>query len=381
MDSSADPDERSRMVREFSPRANGREELAGSDKEIQVLLSTDVLSEGQNLQDCGYLLNYDLHWNPMRMVQRAGRIDRIGSPFETLWVYNMFPDAGLERLLHVVENLSEKIAGIDRLGLHDASILGESANPRNFNTLRRIENQDGSVIDEEEGRSELASSELLAQQLRVLLETGGRQMLDDLPDGIHSGLTRRNVRGAFFYFRTRDGVTPRRHFWRYVDLLEERIIDNRHGIAGLIACEVDTPRVIDPDLRGDVFELQKRVVEDILRGDRDQASLDAAPRPLDPVQQQVSVAVQSRMNAPGLDRGQAKAALRILGRPLVGAAIKQLRNILKTFNKTGDAHQLLGGVVGLGALAAPAATRAESATKPVQAEDLHLVCFEFLSAG
>lgn len=76
---------------------------------------------------CGYLVNYDLHWNPTRMVQRAGRVDRIGTEFETLFIYNMFPDAGLERLLGLVESLSSKIAAIDQAGFLDASVkFGES---------------------------------------------------------------------------------------------------------------------------------------------------------------------------------------------------------------------------------------------------------------
>jgi superfamily II DNA/RNA helicase len=99
MDSGADPKERLRIVQGFAPKANDKLEWVGTDKEIDILISTDVLSEGQNLQDCGYLVNYDLHWNPTHMVQRAGRIDRIGTDFDTLWIYNMFPDEGLERLL------------------------------------------------------------------------------------------------------------------------------------------------------------------------------------------------------------------------------------------------------------------------------------------
>ncbi|MPZ75077.1 MAG: helicase [Deltaproteobacteria bacterium] len=78
MDSGADAKERLRIIEGFAPKANGKTDWAGTEKEIDVLISTDVLSEGQNLQDCGYLVNYDLHWNPTRMVQRAGRIDRIG---------------------------------------------------------------------------------------------------------------------------------------------------------------------------------------------------------------------------------------------------------------------------------------------------------------
>ena len=114
MDGGASPQDRRRLIEAFAPRSNGRKELIGSEKEVDILISTDVLSEGQNLQDCGILVNYDLHWNPTRMVQRAGRIDRIGSEFSQLWVYNMFPEAGLERLLGLVESLSRKINDIDR---------------------------------------------------------------------------------------------------------------------------------------------------------------------------------------------------------------------------------------------------------------------------
>jgi len=201
MDSGADPKERLRIVRGFAPKANDRPDWVGTEREIDILISTDVLSEGQNLQDCGQLVNYDLHWNPTRMVQRAGRIDRIGTDFDTLMLYNMFPDEGLEKLLHLVESLNRKIADIDRAGFLDASVLGETVHPQNFNTLRRIHDEDGSVIEEEEQFTELASNEFLAQQLQSLLDSGGREMLESLPDGIHSGLAKAGARGAFSTFR------------------------------------------------------------------------------------------------------------------------------------------------------------------------------------
>src|SRR2546421_1986273 len=247
-DSGVDTRERARLVAQFAPRANNKPELVGSDKEIDVMISTDVLSEGQNLQDCGVLINYDLHWNPTRMVQRAGRIDRIGTSFETLWVLNMFPDAGLERLLGLVESLSRKIASIDQSGFLDASILGEVVHPQNFNTLRRIEEEDGKVVEEQEQFVELVSSEFLLQNLRNLLDDRMRRMLEDLPDGIHSGLLRQGARGVFFYFTAQRnvgtplaGVRPntnvrnsmnarpdtnaqssREHYWRYIDLSDNK---------------------------------------------------------------------------------------------------------------------------------------------------------------
>ncbi len=188
MDSGASPTERERLIQAFSPRSNNKPEIAGRDDEVDVMISTDVLSEGQNLQDCGLVVNYDLHWNPTRMVQRAGRIDRIGSTFDVIAIYNMFPDKGLERLLGLVESLSRKIAYIDATGFLDASVLGEVVHPRNFNTLRRIRDEDGTVIEEQEQFVELASSEFMLQQLKTLLAAGAQERLDALPDGIHSGL-------------------------------------------------------------------------------------------------------------------------------------------------------------------------------------------------
>lgn len=86
IDSTVRTTDRAHAIEHFAPRANGHPEIAGTDQEIDILVSTDVLSGGQNLQDCGYLINYDLHWNPTRMVQRAGRIDRLGSLFDVLHI-------------------------------------------------------------------------------------------------------------------------------------------------------------------------------------------------------------------------------------------------------------------------------------------------------
>ena len=250
---------------------------------MDILISTDVLSEGQNLQDCGALINYDLHWNPTRMVQRAGRIDRIGTSYETLWVMNMFPDAGLERLLGLVESLSRKIAAIDLQGLLDASVLGEVVHPRNFNTLRRIEQEDGKVVEEEEQFIELASSEYMLQTLKNLLDTGLRQTLEELPDGIHSGLARGNARGVFFYFvadgkrngRTKEPET-REHYWRYLDLTDGRsghVEENRYVITNLIQCQHDTPRVVPAPGEVDIFALQEQVIASIMQSSVEQVAV------------------------------------------------------------------------------------------------------------
>ena len=349
----------------------------GRSAKVDILISTDVLSEGQNLQDCGYLINYDLHWNPTRMVQRAGRIDRIGTAFKTLWIYNMFPEEGLDRLLGLVQSLTDKISAIDRTGFLDASVLGETVHPRNFNTLRRIQEEDGTVIEEEEQFTELASNEFLLQQLRNLLSKDGKEGLDSLPDGIHSGLARERSKGMFFYFKARDPLGHGTlHFWRYYDLREKRIIDNRYLIASAIACNPDTPRVVDDY---DVFGIQEKVIENILHTHQRRQALQTAPKIIDPIQQTVATAIQGYLQHPQVDRAQALDAIRYLNQPLPGVQVKELRIAYKAFQKNQVIHSLLEIVSSLKSrYGTTLGLNSDVKTKSLNREDLHLVCFDYL---
>lgn len=382
MDSGADAKERVRIVEAFAPKANGRPEWSGTENEIDLLISTDVLSEGQNLQDCGLLLNYDLHWNPTRMVQRAGRIDRLGSEFEELWLYNMFPDAGLERLLRLVESLSTKISAIDQAGFHDASVLGELVHPQNFNTLRRILEEDGSVIREEELATELVSNETLAHQLKQMLAAGAREMIESLPDGIHSGQVRPNAKGVFFYFKAGEGALAQ-HFWRYVDLRDRSVIDNRYLISNLIQCEPSTPRIVEPDAKQGVFDLQELVIEHILRSAEEKQAAEAAPRTIDAVQQTVATAIQGYLNHPDVDRKEAIELIRFLNQPMLQVQIKALRAALRDFKAVGQVGALIEEARKLRTmLAEPEGGDYASAKRDVLGRgDLRLICFEFLSGG
>lgn len=375
MDGGASPAERTGTIQAFAPVSNDRPDLAGTEKEVDILVSTDVLSEGQNLQDCGMLVNYDLHWNPTRMVQRAGRIDRIGSLHSELVVHNMFPDAGLERLLRLVESLSRKISDIDRTGFLDASVLGEVVHPRNFNTLRRIRDQDESVIEEQEQFAELASNEFLLQQLRSLLESDAGHEIQELPDGIHSGLARPGESGLFFYFTGPPDKSGRRsHYWRYYDLLRDRIIDNRFLIAQLIACSPDTPRVVGD---ADVFAIQDRVIHDILRSVQEQQAVLAAPRILDPLQQTVIVALRGYLNSPAVDTQRVKDAMKRLRQPMSHTALRDLRSAYQRFTGNDDVTPLLDHVLATD-VSAPFRLERTGDSQLLTQDDLHLVCFDFM---
>jgi hypothetical protein len=360
-----------RIVEAFAPRANEREDLIGSD-------STDVLAEGQNLQDCGTLLNYDLHWNPTRMVQRAGRIDRIGSEFDVLWINNMFPDEGLEQLLKLVESLTKRIETIDSYGLLDASVLGETVHPQSFNALRRIRDEDDTIIEEEEQYAELLSPEFLQNQVRRFLQEGGEESVAELPDGIHSGLVRENARGVFFYFQA-DGESTR-HFWRYLDLRDGSILDNRFLIANLIACSPDTPRVVDPEMFEQVFDLQEKAIEDILKSVEQTAAMQAAPKIIDPVQQTLSAILQKHLSHPDVDRNDALEILRFLRQTMPKGPVKRLRAIQKEYQRDADLAAVLAALRQARQEYGTADVVEEKAEKSLKREDLRLICFDFVSS-
>jgi superfamily II DNA or RNA helicase len=382
IDSTVRTTDRSRAIEHFAPVANGHPEIAGTDQEIDLLISTDVLSEGQNLQDCGYLINYDLHWNPTRMVQRAGRIDRLGSSFETLSIYNMFPERALEELLGLVRNLTAKIEVINQTGFLDASVLGEVVTPRDFNTLKRIADEDNSVIEEQESFLELASSEVLLAELQKVLSTDAQRWLTDLDDGIHSGLERLDTKGMFFYFTApRDG--GRAHFWRFYDLQTRKIVDNRYHIMQIIACSPDTPRFPPPYHEVDVFEIQDKVIESIMGTVERQEAAAIVNKPIAEEQTLVAQVLQAHLNNSSFERKELRDLRNFLKQPLVGAAVQQLRKALQTYSSTNDVHVLIETVRALHQHQAADSSHGSSDAKSksrTTREDLKLICYEYIYA-
>jgi hypothetical protein len=98
------------IVRSFSPKSNGHSELIGTEQELRILVSTDVLSEGQNLQDAHVIINYDLPWALIRLIQRAGRVDRIGQSSPDIWCYSFLPEDGIEQIIRLRNRLKTRIA-------------------------------------------------------------------------------------------------------------------------------------------------------------------------------------------------------------------------------------------------------------------------------
>ena len=154
----------------FSPRAKERPEDLAGEGEIDLLIATDCISEGQNLQDCDWLINYDIHWNPVRIIQRFGRIDRIGSPNQQIQLVNFWPNMELEEYI----NLEQRVSG--RMVLLDISATGEenlieqqSGNPMNDLEYRRkqlLKLQDA-VIDMEDLSTGVSITDLTLTDFRI----------------------------------------------------------------------------------------------------------------------------------------------------------------------------------------------------------------------
>lgn len=121
-----------KITRRFSPKSK-HYIIQEGEEELNYLFATDVLSEGQNLQDAGFLINYDLHWNPVRMIQRNGRINRLGSSFPKVLISNMKPMNQLDMYLNLVNRLERKIKTIrNTIGLDQGVLASSDVNPIDF---------------------------------------------------------------------------------------------------------------------------------------------------------------------------------------------------------------------------------------------------------
>lgn len=158
------------LLTAFSPRSKERpEELAG-EGELDLLIATDCISEGQNLQDCDWLVNYDIHWNPVRIIQRFGRIDRIGSPNEQIQLVNFWPNMELDEYINLEQRVSGKMVLLDISATGEENLIqADSGDPMNDLEYRRkqlLKLQDA-VIDMEDLSSGVSITDLTLTDFRI----------------------------------------------------------------------------------------------------------------------------------------------------------------------------------------------------------------------
>ena len=160
----------SSILTAFSPRSKERPEELASDGEIDLLIATDCISEGQNLQDCDYLVNYDIHWNPVRIIQRFGRIDRIGSTNNSIQLVNFWPNMELEEYINLEQRVSGRMVLLDISATGEENLIEEQSGNQ-MNDLEYRRNQllklQETVIDLEDLSSGVAITDLTLTDFRI----------------------------------------------------------------------------------------------------------------------------------------------------------------------------------------------------------------------
>lgn len=172
----------------FSPRSKEKAiALPDEPGELDILIGTDCISEGQNLQDCDYLINYDIHWNPVRIIQRFGRIDRIGSPNQQIQLVNYWPDISLDEYINLKERVENRMVIADVTATGDDNVLTAKSSDIAYRKeqLKRLQNE---VIELEDVKAGISITDLGLNDFRMdlLNYVKANGELDNVPFGMHA---------------------------------------------------------------------------------------------------------------------------------------------------------------------------------------------------
>lgn len=168
----------------FSPVSNNKRNLVDEDKELRVLIATDILSEGQNLQDGFIIVNYDLPWAIIRLVQRAGRVDRIGQKSEQILCYSFLPAEGVERIIRLRARVRQRLA-------ENAEVVGTDEaffeDDRNDQTIRNLFTENAGIMDgEADTEVDLASYAYQIWKNAITDDPSLRKIVESLPGVVYS---------------------------------------------------------------------------------------------------------------------------------------------------------------------------------------------------
>lgn len=181
------------VLTNFSPYSKKRDKIYPDIKEeIDVLIATDCISEGQNLQDCDYLINYDIHWNPVRIIQRFGRIDRIGSKNDKIQLVNFWPNMELDEYINLEARVQNRMVILDVSATGEENVISEKqSNEMNDLEYRRnqLKNLQEKVMDLEDISGNISITDLTLNDFKIdLMEymKEHREELDNAPTGMYA---------------------------------------------------------------------------------------------------------------------------------------------------------------------------------------------------
>lgn len=172
----------------FSPKSKGRE--VTDRAEIDILIATDCISEGQNLQDCDYLINYDIHWNPVRIIQRFGRVDRIGSKNEVIQLVNFWPNMELDEYINLEARVSGRMVMLDMSATGEENVIVDSGEMNDLEyrkkQLKQLQDQ---VVDLEDIGGGISITDLTFNDFKMDLVNymkNNKEILEKAPTGMYA---------------------------------------------------------------------------------------------------------------------------------------------------------------------------------------------------
>ena len=381
---SGDLDEpsRQRAVLGFAPVS--MQAPAGQDADLyDLMIATDVLAEGVNLQQCRHIINFDLPWNPMRLVQRHGRIDRIGSPHSQVFLRTIFPADRLDDLL----NLEQRILG--KLAMAAASVgvaapieggaHGEQVFTEAREEIEKLIAEDASLYERGGSAGAAQTGEEYRQTLRKALDVN-RERIAEMPWKVGSGMVKGRHRGMFFCAVVGAETEFERTYLRFVAAGEDWTpatgggpIERELGSClRLIECEEETPAWYPPFLRERAYDFWGIAQHDIWSTwmrETDPANLQPPVRPLN---HRVAEFIRSHppLNVP---EDRVNRALDVLESPWPRREEIMLRNWFESGESEGQAlaRFLIDQILETGL----EATMPPPPLPPIEQEDVELLCW------
>jgi superfamily II DNA or RNA helicase len=346
--SETDPDSRMQALARFSPQTVVRPDYIPPDGEVDLLLSTDILSEGQNLQQAGAVISYDMPWNPQRVVQRNGRVIRLKSSHDEVYLTTMLPEPGdLEELLRLEATIRRKVLAASIYGMETAVIEGVESELRSY--ASKLVEGDETLLEEtsDTGTGAFAGEELRAILQRALAE-GEVERLRSLPWGIGAafrqgpGVPSLGEPGIFFACRTRGD--PGERYWRYIES-DGKIVDTDSEMLR----RIDPGNAVSASVESSGINLEdawQRAVASIVAEHNGRADPRAEEERIGPAQRFAIDLLRDPSVA--LPRGAAEAeeALSVGRSSTVRQALSQIRSMVVegTMSRNEAAQQIVGVV-------------------------------------
>ncbi len=222
------------ITKKFSPVSNDFNITESQDSEIDILITTDVLSEGQNLQDCNTVVNYDLPWAIIKLIQRVGRIDRIGQSAEKIFCYSFMPSAGLEHLIQLRSRIQNRLR-------ENAEVVGtdEQFFEDEKQTLMDLYHEKSEILEKEISDDvDLSSFALEIWNKGIKKDPGLEEQIKNMPDVVHSSKAtekENQTEGVLLFAKS--------HINNYLLYLNEEgksIQEDQMNILKLAECQPDT---------------------------------------------------------------------------------------------------------------------------------------------